>query len=147
MSHTIQAILGARSVLSHAASLGLSAEVQPLDVGMGWIAVTDAVLDHLTERLERAAAPDARFARLGWGLPELLVELSAHGPVAYVETEYVGQVGEQAATVYVSGRRSVESCRVNEALRAIGVVARAGQDEWDTVGLGANRHMPGDDET
>ena len=145
MSHTIQAILGAREVLAHAAELGLTSEVQELDVGMGWIAVTDAVLDRLTERVERTAAPDARFARLGWGLPELLVELSAHGPIAYVETEYVGRIGEQAATVYDAGRRTIETCRVNEALRAVGVVARADQDEWDTVGLGANRAMPGDE--
>jgi hypothetical protein len=67
-----------------------------------------------------------------------------HGRVAYIETDYFGRTGSQVATAFERGVRILECGSVNEALRAIGVRAAAGCDEWDTVGLSDHRSMPDD---
>ncbi len=141
MSHQIQGVVASKEVLAHAAGCGFPDPVRPLDVGMGFVPVTEAALTALSARYGEGDA-DGRFGRLGWGVPAALAQLSAHGALVYLETEYVGGVGEQSATVYAEGARVIDTCTINEALRRIGVVARAEMDEWDTIGLGDYRHMP-----
>ena len=76
----------------------------------------------------------ARFAEL----------LSRSGSVAYVETDYFGGAGEQAACVWSRGQRVLRPRRarggtVNAALRLLGVQACGLQDEFDAVDLGRYR--------
>jgi hypothetical protein len=142
MPHHIRGIVGPRSALERVASLGLPEEPRELDVGMGWLPMTEAMMTALSKRYPEPAPADVRFERLGWGVIELCADLSQTAPIAYLETEYFGTVGQQLATVFDEGARSLDAGRVNEALRSIGVVARAEQDEWDTVGLGQYRVMP-----
>ncbi|MEV6432434.1 hypothetical protein [Nocardia sp. NPDC051463] len=61
---------------------------------------------------------------------------------ALVFTDYFGGVGEQWAAVSNDGRavRSVNT--INEALRAIGIIAAPGSDEFDTTGLPDHRSTP-----
>ncbi|MER6357769.1 hypothetical protein ABT186_39740 [Streptomyces sp. NPDC001634] len=87
------------------------------------------------------------------GIGRLLADWSAAGPVAYVEAEYFGGVGEQHAAVWVTGPSCwVRSARpegepfaaagspISQALRRLGVVAAPSQDEFSTVGLGRHRY-------
>jgi hypothetical protein len=78
--------------------------------------------------------PEARLAR----------QLSRSAPVAYVETNYFGGAGSQAATVFSGGPRVLRRPRaaygpINEALRALGVPREGGYDPFDTLGLGRYR--------
>jgi hypothetical protein len=64
--------------------------------------------------------------------------------VAYVETEYFGGEGTQAATVWdrgatIFGPAEAEAGPINQALRRLGVERTAGEDEFDKVGLGRHR--------
>lgn len=142
MAHHIRGIVGPKGRLSEITALGLPEEVRELDVGMGWVPMTEAMMEKLALLHPNPSDADVRFERLGWGVLELLSELSRGSALIYLETEYFGKVGQQLATVFVGGVRTIEACSVDEALRAIGVVARAEQDEWDTVGLANYRHMP-----
>ncbi|MFJ3302879.1 hypothetical protein ACIPSA_07140 [Streptomyces sp. NPDC086549] len=113
------------------------------------------------EALLRAVAGD-RVAPLGQGLSLMpmrddlggarLAEWSARGPVALVEAEYFGGVGEQQAAVWDGGALALGPLRVEEgepfpadgspisqALRRLGVQAGDGQDEFAAVGLGRHR--------
>ncbi len=69
------------------------------------------------------------------------------GSLAYVETEYFGGTGGQAATAFVDGHEVVApqtakgSGPINQALRRIGVTRTAANDEFDTIGLGERRTM------
>ncbi|MFO0681190.1 MAG: hypothetical protein U0234_04020 [Sandaracinus sp.] len=145
MGHHIQGFVATLDVLTHAAALGLRHSPIALAQGLAWVPVSEEALDRLAET---GAWPEAdwddRFVTFGSVAPALLATLSAHGPVAYIETEYFGGVGTQAATAFVRGERVLEHGTVNDALRAIGVRAAPGLDEWDTVGLAAHRHMPSD---
>ncbi|WP_306363366.1 hypothetical protein [Nocardia sp. CC227C] len=74
----------------------------------------------------------------------IAIELAARpdSSFAVVLTDYFGGTGEQWAAMSIGGRpvRSVNS--INTALRALGVRATAGSDEFDTVGLAAHRSTP-----
>lgn len=79
-------------------------------------------------------------------------DLSSQGAVAFVETEYFGGIGVQAAIVWLNGdvalgpltdwenaAFSPVSHPINQALQLMGVVCSGGEDEFDTVGLGQFR--------
>jgi hypothetical protein len=74
-------------------------------------------------------------------------------PVTYVEAEYVGGVGEQQAAVWDAGTIALGPLHVQEgqpfppagspisqALRRLGAVASAGEDEFSAVALDRHRH-------
>lgn len=61
---------------------------------------------------------------------------------ALVVTDYFGGFGEQWACAFVDGRRVEEVRDINAALRALGVRAAGGLDEFDTVGLARHRRTP-----
>lgn len=85
-----------------------------------------------------------------------LVAWSAAGAVARVEAEFFGGVGEQWATVWEGGAVVLgplhapegepfpaEGSPISRALRRLGVVAGAGEDEFAAVGLGRCRDTQG----
>jgi hypothetical protein len=87
-----------------------------------------------------------------WQVAELLTATSTHGPIAYVETEYFGGLGDQGAAVYrdgslvyAVGMSDLDDPRhggfgnINGALRLLGVEAQDGEDEIDSVGLNHRR--------
>jgi hypothetical protein len=142
MAHHVRGIVGPRTALDRITTLGLPEAPRELDVGMAWLPMTEAMMTALGRRYPEPVPADVRFERLGWGVIELCSDLSQGGALVYLETEYFGQVGQQVASVFSTGARTLETATVNEALRAIGVIARAGEDEWDTVGLNQYRVMP-----
>jgi hypothetical protein len=130
------------------------------------IAAVVARLDLLTEH---AGALPVVPLQDGWGLvpfpgadpdpdPDLdpttvdtaatVRQLSATGPVAYVEADIFGGRGTQRAAVWqagavvfgpVDGWIGEGPTPISRALAALGVRAR-GQDEFATIGLGRHRH-------
>ncbi|MGR3616268.1 MAG: hypothetical protein ACU0BB_09515 [Paracoccaceae bacterium] len=62
---------------------------------------------------------------------------------ALINTEYFGGVGEQHATAYENGQRTlcVTSDGINKALSMIGVTRSDNKDEFDSIGLGKYRHF------
>ncbi|GAA3114916.1 hypothetical protein GCM10017687_30150 [Streptomyces echinatus] len=103
----------------------------------------------------RTAAPRGAlgFWRLPGGFEELLARWSAAGPVAYVEAEYFGGVGEQRAAVWVDGtlalgpldeptrkRFSRPVSPISQALRRLGARRTLGEDEFEAVGLDSHRN-------
>ncbi len=94
------------------------------------------------------------FEYLTVGLQELLLLASTDGPVAYLEAEFFGGLGTQAAAVWDSAYPATGPVRhdsevepdvpatlwpFNTALRALGVRATETTDEFDVVGLGGYR--------
>jgi hypothetical protein len=58
-------------------------------------------------------------------------------------TDYFGGHGDQWGVLFEGRRRIGERTRVNEVLRALGLVSGMGNDEWDTFGLADVRKSPG----
>lgn len=75
-------------------------QVVPLGQGLSLMPMTDEVFDAVTDG---SGGGGLGFWRLPGGFGTLLARWSAAGPIAYVEAEYFGGVGEQRAAVWVGG--------------------------------------------
>jgi hypothetical protein len=137
MSYTLQGIVGDRSL------------VEPLLRGMHSVALPqDRILVPLHKGLRTARGiPLLPFTDEGCSsapasLEELCRELSAWGKVAYLEAEFFGGTGMQAALIADRGALGVldvSSHAINAALAVIGVTKGDAFDEFDALHLGDAR--------
>ncbi|MFE3270011.1 hypothetical protein [Streptomyces sp. NPDC059215] len=115
--------------------------------------MTDALFDAVTDGSDGGSLG---FWKLPGGFETVLAQWSSAGPVAYMEAEYFGGVGEQRAAVWDEGSLVVgpldESdtkqfsravSPVSLALRRLGVRTSLGEDEFDAMGL--DRHRSNED--
>ncbi|MEV2191868.1 hypothetical protein AB0I02_12855 [Streptomyces phaeochromogenes] len=111
--------------------------------------MTDEVFDAVTDG---SSAGALGFWLLPGGFEKVLAQWSAAGPVAYVEADYFGGVGEQRAAVWADGalvlgpldvparrRFSRAVSPISQALRRLGARRSLGEDEFDAVGLDRHR--------
>ncbi|MFF7870716.1 hypothetical protein ACFZCT_30205 [Streptomyces qaidamensis] len=150
MSYDLQAVIADEAAL-RVATRGLStARLASIGQGLSLMPMTDTLFDTLTDG---SGAGALGFRRLPGGFEKTLADWSAGGPVAYVEAEYFGGVGEQRAAVWAGGTIAIAPLHVDEdqpfppagspisqALRRLGAVAGAGEDEFTAVGLHRHRH-------
>ncbi|MFJ8692838.1 hypothetical protein [Streptomyces roseolilacinus] len=153
MSYGLQAVIAGRDVLCAASRDLPAARLASLGQGLSLMPMTGALFDSVAGGSDAGALG---FWRLPGGLEKTLADWSTAGPVAYVEAEYFGGVGEQQAAVWDGGSIVLGPLHVQEgqpfppagsaisqALRRLGVVARAGEDEFSAVGLDRHRHSEG----
>lgn len=71
--------------------------------------------------------------------------LSDGSALAYLETEYFGGEGFERSAVFRDSNVVLGPLdgagAVNQALRALGIAAKPGQEEFDVVGLGRHRSL------
>jgi len=120
------------------------------------VPMTNRLARELGERSRRERSPLLFEHRFPGALERVLVEASHAAPVAYVEAEFWGGEGHQAAAVWDRGVRVLEiiepepeagareppvrECAINQALRCLGVEVASGEvDEFDSIGLGRFR--------
>ncbi len=158
MGYQLCAAIAGSGLLREAVAGGMPAAAVELGHGLALMPMTEALFDAVPAV---AAVADRTKGDDGWGfrfLPRgfggVLERWSAAGPVAYVEAEYFGGVGAQRAAVWSRGALTLGPLGLDEgepvpagtgtpvsaALRALGVRAEAGSDEFDTVGLRRHRH-------
>ncbi|WP_172384718.1 hypothetical protein [Streptomyces sp. MNP-20] len=150
MGYDLQAVIAGGEALRGAARDLPAARLAEIGQGLSLMPMTDALFDSVTDG---GGVGALGFSRLPGGFEKTLAAWSAGGPVAYVEAEYFGGVGEQRAAVWdggtiVLGPLHVEEGQpfppagspVSQALRRLGVVANADQDEFSAVGLDRHRH-------
>jgi hypothetical protein len=112
---------------------------------LAFIPMTDVLFDHLATVFP-AEVGDAygEFWKLSRSGAIWIGEISKLGRTAYIETEYFGGVGAQAAAVWEAGRliygpKKGEIGPINDALQLLGVVPTPADDEFAVAGLGRHR--------
>ncbi|MEV5989579.1 hypothetical protein AB0L85_32315 [Streptomyces sp. NPDC052051] len=153
MGYELQAVVAGDELLRAASRDVAGTRVVPLGQGLSLMPMTDEVFDAVTDS---GSANALGFWRLSGELERLLAQWSAAGPVAYVEAEYFGGVGEQRAVVWADGalvlgpldaptmkRFSRAVSPISQALRRLGARRSLGEDEFEAVGL--DRHRSNDD--
>ncbi|KOG31390.1 hypothetical protein [Streptomyces resistomycificus] len=153
MGYELQAVIAGDEVLRVASREVPGSHVVPLSQGMSLMPMTDEVFDAVTDGSE---VGDLGFWRLPGGFESLLAQWSVAGPIAYVEAEYFGGVGEQRAAVWADGalelgpldeptkkRFSRAVSPISQALRRLGAQRSLGEDEFEAVGL--DRHRSNED--
>ncbi|WP_300009150.1 hypothetical protein [Pseudonocardia sp.] len=174
MRYELTAVVGTLSVLETLATAHPDARAVPLAVpGLGLLPVTAPLAGEITpaslcvlgsgplpggtrdaahRRQSWLTGPESGFDVLTPGLAALVEAGSMRAPLAWVEADYLGLDGRQAAAVWRSGslvcgplllgpREEFVSARapISVALRALGVVAAARRDEFVVAGLGRHR--------
>jgi hypothetical protein len=151
MAHVINGFIAQYGPLRSAAAGLHCAVVAPLELGFGFLPVTEAVAG------PTGPWPFEFFQRLTSILAEWAETQSREFPLAYVETNYFG-VGTQAAVVWRDGtavfgpEQSKSEWRkgqyfsppyldkaINRSLRLLGAVRGHLTDEFDAIGLGRHR--------
>lgn len=150
MAYDLKAVIAEEQMLRRAARDLSAARLALIGQGLALMPMTHALFE--------SVAHGGGGGALGfWRLPEpfekTLAAWSADGPVAYVEAEYFGGVGEQRAAVWDGGTVALRPLQVEEgepfpadgspvsrALRRLGVVAGPDEDEFSAVGLERHRH-------
>ncbi|GGT02195.1 hypothetical protein [Streptomyces chromofuscus] len=150
MAYTLQAVIADGEALRAVARDLPAARLASIGQDLSLMPMTDVLFDSVADGSGVGALG---FRRFPGGFERDLAAWSAGGPVAYVEAEYFGGAGEQRAAVWdggtvVLGPLHVEEGQpfppagspISQALRRLGAVAAAGQDEFSAVGLGRHRH-------
>jgi hypothetical protein len=139
MSHSISAAI-VRGETDGEVVRELDVKLVPFTPELKLVALEAGYCDHWAAKLDLpglvAEEPllNTRFVHY------LLDKASPGSRFALIETEYCGGLGEQAAAVYEGGEclmapERAEGGPINRALRLLGVQARPGRDEFDTVEL------------
>lgn len=145
MGHNIWAVIGPPEIIARIVDAAGCPAPTPLPFGLVIAPLGEQQIDRLTA-LDPGNHTDG-FTYLSERLQLALAGATKDGAAAYVETNYFGGTGSQAAAVFSEGKMILEGSvpvsrqppqhddPINTALRALGVEAAPGQDEFDTLGL------------
>lgn len=144
MAYDIRALIADVALLSRWAADEPAMHVVALTRGLALVPKPDADHDHFDD-------PDEEPPGLWWLPDGLDVDASARshaGPVAYVEAEYFGGMGEQRAVVWHRGEVVLgplingedeafpaDGSPISQALRRLGAERGSAFDEFDAVGM------------
>jgi hypothetical protein len=150
--HEVEALIAEADTLALHVRALKGAVTCPLTQGLALLPLTDEFVEALAvARPQKAPLAKPPGETIGDAVAALALEISQATPVVYIITGYFGGQGGQDAFVWHKGSLTFSPATpgydqvwpnspISQALRTIGVVAQAGLDEFDTVGLGRHRH-------
>ena len=108
MAHALKAIIGRRADIAELASHWHLARLIALPQGIAMIPLTTALLGDIEEPASSARSQRADNAHIVPAAIASVLEKATHGcSLVYIETDYFGGVGSQAAALWRNGRVSV----------------------------------------
>jgi len=139
--YSLYALLGRSDALVDRSLDFPSAALVHLGGGVGMVPLTESLIDEM--RARGPTNPVAPFEFLFPAGSDWARSLSVGTIVAYVEAEYIAGEGTESALVWRDGEVAEGPTSgvgtVRAALRALGVTAAGGRDEFEVVGLGRFR--------
>lgn len=133
MSHNVQGLIATLACFDAGAELAPRPRIAALEQGFGLLLI-------------RGEAGDPEADPIPSDVASVAQTLSAHSPVAFVETAYFGGAGVQRAALWTNGTL-VRTCltrtgesepgdrAINTILRALGVEVGENFDEFAAIGL------------
>lgn len=149
--HDVQAIIANSFALQSKLTGFRHAVLFPLTRELALLPITDEFANEAKDYGLTANIPvELPLSSLSPGLVQLAKELSRSTSVAYISTYYFSGHGGQDAVVWENGElvfgpmtkpynEEWPNSAISKALRKLGVLAKGGEDEFDTVGLGRHR--------
>lgn len=143
MSHSLQALILTEPIDG---ALPPAAHPVRLHGALVLLPVTDELFDEAVARYGgEGDSHDEVFWKFSPALCALAVSLVEDRPYAYIETDYFGGVGTQAAGAWkghevVMAPVQAEIGPINDVLSQLGVRRGLTQDQFDRVGLSRHRH-------
>lgn len=149
MVHSINAVVGPADTVRKIVVVAGGPPPTALPFGLVIAPLAEAQIEKLTGTNLGEIAKG--FSYFSPSLERALADAAGECVFAYIETEYSGGIGTQAAALF-SGQeaavrliepdiyaRATPNSPINSALRALGVRSASARDEFDTVGLGRFR--------
>jgi hypothetical protein len=151
--YELRAIISFPDVLTPLAATRPPARVVLLDQGLSLIPIT-AEVDASLQCSHVRPPRETGFRMLTAGVYGALRVASMAGPIAYVEADYMGRDGWQAAAVWSEGSAAYGpnylhrtepfpprgEAPIAEALRRLGATPLGREDEFVAIGLGRHRN-------
>jgi hypothetical protein len=146
--YSLCALLGDSAHLKSRLAAVAAARVVLLSGDVGMVPLSEALLREI-QREERpssgASAFEGVFEFLTPPVERWVRDLSNGATVAYMETEYFGGEGFERSAVFRGANVILGPLdgagAINQALRALGVTTKPGQEAFDAVGLGRHRSL------
>ncbi|MGW4406462.1 hypothetical protein ACWEJ6_20690 [Nonomuraea sp. NPDC004702] len=152
MSYVLHGVVGEFDRLRSLSGEVPQAVVAPLGQRLGLLPVTDEIFGEPTGARQESGP----FTLMSPGLAGRLKDWSRGGQVAYVEADFWGGRGSQAAVLWENGCRSWgpehasiqagpprDDWPINAVLARLGAVRAGAADLFDAVGLGRERDLEG----
>ena len=151
MGHNIAAIIAGADIAEALAAAADAPAPTDLPSGLVIVPLSGRQFDRITG-LEPGPYADG-FRYLSTRLMQVLAAASSEGPVVYIETDYFGGTGSQAAVAFLDGEMVLAGhdagagdpqrgdWPINKALRLLGVSGSGGRDAFDILGLGRFRDV------
>ena len=152
MGYTLHAFIAKRGTFDEYKKLGERVTVAHINDTYDLL-LNDVYLDQALGFQETSIDPEEfEYWLLSKESLEFFKQKSKETLIAYVKADYTGGTGFQKSVVWKDGAQILKSETeilprphsygpVNDALRALGVVAMEGRDEFETVGLHRNQQM------
>jgi hypothetical protein len=152
MGHSVSGFVARFDTLAAAARALPGARVARLEQGFGFLPLTDELAPGDATASDMQSLVGLTAVLAAWA-----AEQSRTFRIAYVETEYFGGLGSQAAVLWQDGKIALGPVRsnnesedrpsaewpINAVGRRLGVQRGEAFDEFDTLGLGRHRHNEG----
>ncbi|GAB3590286.1 hypothetical protein [Hymenobacter daeguensis] len=142
MGYTLRAFVGRADVLGLITDAYPEAVLVELGQDLCLIPLTEDLFDAVVK-----CVPSERIVPLGFLTAQLerqVVATIGERALGYLEAEYFGGHGEQAAVLWQGRRRLISgpgAGAINTVLEQLGVTPTARHDAFDAVGLGKHRHI------
>lgn len=151
MPHMIYTLIAKTATLeTMAAEVEVSIWVNLGVQGMGLLPVTFDLLAAFGDSDEdddmlHEESQQAGMWRVGLNLEKWIRKHAQPDPIAYIQTDYFGGIGNQGAVVWHQDTTEYfpdgSAIPINKALEKLGVVPDKGMDRFDTLGLSHYRSM------
>lgn len=153
MGYTLEGVVAAADLLVRVTPDLPAARWAPLRQGFGVLPMTEELFD--SQAGQGAAPPPGPDPDGFWSQPvgfdAVLGDWSRHGPIAYLEIDYAGGVGQQRAALWQDGGVVFGPVGVpvgpppvdgpvSQVLRRLGVRRGRHVDEFEALGLRQRRH-------
>ena len=146
--YSLCALLGDSSHLKSRLAEVPGIRVIDLQGDLGMVPLSEPLLREVQERWPGAVGSThvaGVFEFLTPPVENWVRALSKGSAIAYIETEYFGGEGFERSAIFRDSNVVLGPLdgagAVNGALRALGIVAKPGQEEFDVVGLGRHRSL------
>ncbi|GLZ09253.1 hypothetical protein Acsp03_67190 [Actinomadura sp. NBRC 104412] len=151
MSYVLHGVVGDFDLLRSLSDDVPRAVVAPLRQRLGLVPVTGEICDELTD----TQGQNKPFTLMSPAFAKRLQDWSRSGRLAYVEADFWGGEGSQAAALWENGRPKWgpeyawcpgpprQDWPINAVLARLGAVRTSALDLFDTVGFGRERDMEG----